>query len=97
MGRVDGSGPLRVSIIGDMLKRRKRRRVADIERVPSPGRKPRPDAQWNEAAGQWEVWDQRRQAWVCVETSSARPPASRSVDPLDESLVDPPRLDLHGD
>ena len=96
MASVDGGGPLRTSIVAQMarLTKRRKRGVADVPRVARPADRPRPDAQWNEAAGRWEVWSKDHGVWVCLEGGAPQAPATRSVDPLEESLIEPPRMDL---
>lgn len=93
---ADNGGPIRATIAGQMLRfsKRRKRPISDVPRTGRPGQKPRPDAQWNEAAARWEVWSKDRHAWVSLDDGSLQAPAARSVDPLEESLLDPPGMDL---
>ena len=69
-------------------------RVADVERHAMPIEKPRPRAQWDEAAGRWEVWSEEHQGWVSQEDGTIQAPGTRSVDPTEDGIVKPPPLDL---
>ncbi|NLD77758.1 MAG: hypothetical protein GX643_13935 [Acidimicrobiales bacterium] len=81
-------GAARSGIVGDMIHRirhprTRRGRIAprDVERHPRPAEKPRPDAQWNEAAGRWQVWSENHHAWVSLDDGSTQDPGSPSVGP----------------
>ena len=92
---------VRNSIVAGIIQRefrwlRRRRgiddRVADVERHARPIEKPRPRAQWDEAAGRWEVWNEERQGWVSLEDGTIQAPGPRSVDPTDAASAPPPPL-----
>jgi hypothetical protein len=69
-------------------------RVTDVPRRARPDARPRPDAQWDEAAGRWEVWSEERQGWVSLEDGTVQAPGTRSVDPSADGVLKPPPLDL---
>jgi hypothetical protein len=52
----------------------------DVHRDPVPGAKPDPHAQWDEAAGRWEVWSDDAGGWVSLDDGSVQSPATPSVD-----------------
>ena len=68
--------------------------VHDVVRHPMPADKPRPDAQWDEAAGRWEVWSDAEEGWVSLEDGSVQEPGTRSVTPHEDGVTRPPPVDL---
>ena len=52
----------------------------DVERKPIPSEKPDPHAQWDEAAGRWEVWSDEAGGWVSFEDGTVQEPATPSVE-----------------
>lgn len=64
--------------------RRSKDRPSDIERHARPSEKPRRDAQWNEAAGRWEVWHEGRGAWIAIDDGTVQAPATPSAEPTDD-------------
>lgn len=97
---MDGDGGRsKISIVADMnsqLWRWVRARTGhvdttpDVSRRPKPGAKPRPDAQWDEAAGRWEVWSEQWQGWVSLDDGAVQAPGTPSVDPHPDSFTTPP-------
>ena len=65
----------------------------DVVRLPVPTEKPRPDAQWNEAAGDWEVWSEERQVWVSLDDGTVQTPGTPSVAPTEEAIERPTSID----
>lgn len=65
----------------------------DVDRTAIPPDKPRPDAQWDEAAGRWEIWSSDAGGWVSLEDGTVQAPASRSVRPTEPAILWPPLID----
>lgn len=90
-GSIGDGGASRLSILGDMQEREHRRQMnmaeheetSDVVRHPRPAVKPRRDAQWDEAAGRWEVWSDTYHGWVSLEDGTVQKAGTRSVDPVD--------------
>ena len=72
-----------ISILADMQDRDdggRRRERGDVRRFPEPDEKPDPHAQWDEAAGRWEIWDDEAGGWVSLSDGTVQPPGTLSVD-----------------
>ena len=107
MGPGTGDSALdraRTSIVAGIIQRefrwlRRRKgiddRVADVERHAMPIEKPRPRAQWDEAAGRWEVWSEEHQGWVSLEDGTVQAPGTPTVAPSPPRNHNPPPLPLH--
>lgn len=95
-----GEGPFNTSIAGQMADHRRKRRRAlgedgstdDIVRHPMPIEKPHPAAQWDEAAGRWEIWIDEEDAWVALDDGEVQAPATPSAAAHPDAL--PPDIDL---
>jgi hypothetical protein len=101
---IGDGGTSKASIVADMQRREDERMrrlqglddtAADVARFPIPTDKPRRDAQWDEAAGRWEVWSEAEGGWVSLEDGSVQEPGTRSVVPHEEGVTRPPPIDLH--
>ena len=68
--------------------------VADVPRAAVPDEKPRPDAQWDEAAGRWEVWSEAANGWVSLDDGTVQAPGTRSADPTEGAILWPPLVEL---
>jgi hypothetical protein len=102
-GDVAADARADASIVADMLKRANEhdervagidRSVPDVVRHPRPAVKPRADAQWDEAAGRWEVWSEASQGWVSLEDGTVQQAGTRSVEPHEHHLLRPPPIEL---
>ena len=98
---VGDGGTSKASIVADMQRRENERlrrlqgyddSTRDVPRHPRPHEKPRRDAQWDEAAGRWEVWSDTAQGWVALEDGTVQAPGTPSVAPHPDSV--PPPLDV---
>jgi hypothetical protein len=66
------------------LKRVKPEATDDLPRIPQPHEKPDPRAQWDEAAGRWEIWNKQANAWVSLDDGNVQSPGTPSVDVADD-------------
>ena len=79
-----------ISILADMQERddpRRRAQREDVKRYPEPAEKPDPRAQWDEAAGRWEVWDDDAGGWVSLADGTVQPPGTNSVNSTGTPVV----------
>jgi hypothetical protein len=78
-----------ISILAEMQERADARRHAlgDVARFPEPDEKPHPHAQWDEAAGRWELWDAEAGGWVSLADGTVQPPGTSSVDSTGAPVV----------
>lgn len=65
----------------------------DVPRTAAPSERPHPAAQWDEAAGRWEIWSDEAGGWVSTEDGTVQAPASRSVPPTESSILWPPSIE----
>lgn len=103
LAEAAGQARADASIIADMLNRAHEhderlagvdRSVPDVVRHPRPAVKPHPGAQWDEAAGRWEVWSEAEGGWVSLDDGTVQEPGTRSTEPHEHALLRPPPIEL---